>query len=131
VKYLSTAAIGKLCGCTRVWAFNKARDGFFDEFKLADWHGKHYRFKDSPKLRAQCSAIKADRERARLPRLKAKSRSAGVASFQGIEMQWRLLMGQLGDTWKKWTDRQQEQARAAIAPVIEFDRSLSQRRRFR
>ena len=100
--YLSTTNIGNLCGCSRVWAFSKARDGFFDKFKLAGWNGKHYRFKDSPKLRAQCAAIKADRARARLPKPKPSKVLIGIASWQALSIDFDLLKDQVGDVWKEW-----------------------------
>jgi hypothetical protein len=127
LNYLSTTAIGKLCGCTRVWAFNKARDGVFDEFKLADWHGKHYRFKDSPKLRSYCRAIKEHRQMARAPR--PQFRVHGVPTLQGLAMQFGLLRRQIGDYyWQRLSAEEIKAARALLKPIVTFDRQLLQLR---
>jgi hypothetical protein len=121
--YLSTADVGKLCGCTRVWAFKKARDGFFDEFKLAGWHGKHYRFKDNPKLRARCKAIKSDRERARLPKPKSDA-GGGVTTWGGIRVQFDIIRRRIGD-WQEWDAEKIAYVRGEIAQIVAFDRQLA------
>ena len=123
VGYLSTTQIGELCGCSRVWAFEKARRGFFDEFKLPGWSGKHYRFSDSAKLRARCAAIKADRERERLPRPKSGA-WAGVSTWTGLRFQFELLMRQIGGSWADWDASDRTEVRDYLRPMVEFDRQL-------
>jgi hypothetical protein len=129
LNYLSTTAIGKLCGCTRIWAFNKARDGFFDEFKLAGWHGKHYRFKDCPKLRAQCRAIKADRERARRRKPKSKSGWAGVSTWRGLATQFDLMLRQVGGMWKQWNASEIDAVLGELSEIFRFGSQLQFRKR--
>jgi hypothetical protein len=127
VKYLGTADIGKLCGCTRVWAFNKARDGFFDDFKLPGWNGKHYRFKDSPKLRAQCEAVKADRERAR--RRRQRTEWQGVSSWRALAIQFDLMLGQLGDMANQWDIKTIDAVLGELSEVLQFAGQLQFRKR--
>jgi len=127
MNYLSTTTIGKLCGCTRVWAWKKARDGEIP-FTRMNQEGKHYRYQDSPKLRAWCAAIKADRARARLP--KAKAGIVGVASWHGLAMQFDLMRRQVGDTpLTKWNVDLIDAVLGKLSRIIQFAGELQFRRR--
>jgi hypothetical protein len=100
-----------------------ARDGQIPGERI-DRAGKHYRYEDSVKLRAWCAAIKKERHRARLSKPRS-SRLEGVATWQGLSMQFDLLHRSVGDTWKNWTGEQAAWVRTQIAPICRFDRKLS------
>jgi len=117
---LTTTDLAKRCGWTREWAWAKARDGLFDEFKLPGWSGKHYRFEDSPELRDECAAIKAGRERARHPKLKATATMAGVSTWNGLAMQFDLMQRQIGDKWKTWGPQEIDHVLGKLGPTLKF-----------
>lgn len=126
ISMLTTTEIARRCGWTRVWAWAKARDGIFDEFKLPGWTGKHYRFRDCEKLRKMCAAFKADRERARRAKPSA-SGMTGVSTWQGLAIQFDLMRRQVGDDWKEWPAETLDAVLGKLRPQLEFAQLLRRR----
>lgn len=48
----------------------------------------------------------------------------GMATWQGLSFQFRLLTRQIGDSYLGWTPDQKTQVREKIRPIVEFDRWL-------
>jgi hypothetical protein len=63
-----------------------------------------------------------------LQKRRSKSLLVGVPSVHGIERQWGYLMHQIGDLWKEWTSDEIEAFTSYIAPIVEFDRKLRDKR---
>jgi hypothetical protein len=50
--------------------------------------------------------------------------AAGMPTFQGIEMQWRLLRNHIGEIWKDWLPEQKALVCDSLRPIVEFYRQL-------
>jgi hypothetical protein len=67
-----------------------------------------------------------------LPKAKPSPRSAGIATWHALAMDFDILRRQIGDKWKRWKPEDIDFVRQKIAPILAFNvQLLSLRRRTR
>lgn len=54
-------------------------------------------------------------------------RHAGLATIQGIRMQWELLLRAIGDEWKKWSEEDTKTFLEECGPILDFCEELKRR----
>jgi hypothetical protein len=86
--------------------------------------GKQWLHFDTPEIREWCASKKRRGRKGVKNRPRPKSTHVGFASWQGLPVQFELLMRQIGEVYLDWTADEKARVRELIRPIVQFDREL-------
>lgn len=123
--FLSVPDLAKLAGYTRAQMCNFAAAGTIPAARINRPGGKHYRYPDTPELRAWCALIAAARRRRKRLLPTRAGRSATSVVTQAMRLQCALNRKLLDRPLQKSRLSEIEDLESQLAPIVEIYRQIT------